>query len=676
MRLARPLPLLIACTLLGACMPGVPTAPTGKKIQAGASQPKADQTDTAIDTDAATPALSAYTGQVLGLDGQPAAGVSIKSYIIATGGGNIISTGGGNIIATGGGNIISTGGGNIISTGGGNYRVLSAGEVKTDADGTFSLDLPATAAVNLEAIQAENVKAIQLEVKREAGPVKLQLAKTGTITGKVTAPDATSVTDFTGVDVFIPGTGYVAKTDAAGTFTIPNVPVGSFALFAMKTGLGSALVQNVSVESEKTTTAPALPLTVKAPVIASIAPNIAGPGAEITITGDHFGAAEGKTFQVTFGGVIAEAPTRVDEKTIKVKVPASAGSGNLGVTVDGITSNGQPFTLLKSLDLTANPPQLVKGHSYTLTAQGMDGAEKALENPPVTWSVEGGAVSIDASGTVTANALGKATIKASSGTTTQTLEVEVFPFLYHATTVAGSGVSGTKNAKGAEAQFETLGGIARDASGQLYVSEPGRNTIRKIATDGTVSTFTSGVVDPWDLVFDQGGNLFVTERSANRISKVTPQGVVSHHAGKEDRTGMPNDTFLQSIFEAPGQMAFDSIGTLFLAERFGQESLSIRALETTLMVSTWSDAVNWTEQVPAPQGASHVCVDAGNNVYLAAGHRIYKVTPDRTPSILAGSEIQQSASDDSADGTGTDAQFSYIPAMAIDSAGNLYVADF
>ncbi len=150
------------------------------------------------------------------------------------------------------------------------------------------------------------------------------------------------------------------------------------------------------------------------------------------------------------------------------------------------------------------------------------------------------------------------------------------------TTFAGSGTSGSNDGEGSAASFNSPENGVFDQSGNLYVADFGNNEIRKVAPDGTVSTFAGssagGYKDgpalqalfsaPSGLCFDSHGNLYVSDELNNRIRKIDQSGNVSTIAG----TGTAGYIFgsrpaLASAFNRPIGIAYDSISNmLFVAD--------------------------------------------------------------------------------------------------------------
>lgn len=601
-----------------------------------------------------------FFGRVLGIDGKPAAGVAIRGYLISD-----LSSG---MLTENGAGILANNGGGIVAPGAGLHLMSTDLAAVTDADGYFPpLVDPKGGEVNIEAVKQTDVKAITLGIKPDASGIVLQLARTGSVTGRVAAK-AGKVSDLLGVDVFVPGTSYVAKTDAAGNYTISNVPVGRFTLVATKTGLGSASVDGVAVASDQTATAPELDLVAVLPSVKQVSQTDVGPGASVTVTGDNFGAKDGSPFGVALGGVPAVDAVRVDDHTITFSVPESATSGDLVVTVAQLASNATPMRVFKAL---LAPPELAALHAgdrRTLTALGKDSAGAYASVGGVTWSATG-AVSILANGTLVAGQAGTGTLTGKNGKLTVTVPISVNdPTTPIVTTLCGQERAfgegfGDVDGPTTVARFSTVAGLAVDPDGTVYLTQSDTNTIRKVTPNGVVTTLAgnghNGYADglgnaagfnaPIGIVLMNDGTLLVADAANYRLRKVTKDGLVSTFGGDglaEDRDG----ALAQARFNNPASLWKDAAGNVFVDESMGY---CIRKLTPDGQVSTVlkKDAI-------APSDVSLLTGDTAGNLYLAdpKAHTIWRVTPAGAARPLA-------------------SDFTAPVSAAVGSDGNLYVLD-
>jgi len=110
-------------------------------------------------------------------------------------------------------------------------------------------------------------------------------------------------------------------------------------------------------------------------------------------------------------------------------------------------------------------------------------------------------------------------------------------------TIAGNSKQGNEDGKGTLATFQQPSGIVSDLEGNLFVTDLGNDTIRKITKEGIVSTIagssrgyangmgTKAMFDwPYGIIIDSNKNLFVTDCYNHRIRKISPSGMVSTFA--------------------------------------------------------------------------------------------------------------------------------------------------
>ncbi|WP_395750680.1 hypothetical protein [Prosthecobacter sp.] len=260
------------------------------------------------------------------------------------------------------------------------------------------------------------------------------------------------------------------------------------------------------------------------------------------------------------------------------------------------------------------------------------------------------------------------------------------------TTLAGkAGESGTADGTGSAARFQAPSGVAVDGSGNLYVADTSNFTIRKITPAGVVTTVagaagTGGGADgtgsaarfysPYGITIDSAGNLYVTDTYAHTIRKITPGLVVTTLAGSPNSSGSANGTGSAARFNYPGGIAVDSSGNLYVAD---QSNHTIRKVTPAGAVSTVAGTALSTGSTDATGSAARfnypggIAVDSSGNLWVAdsSNHTLRKVTTTGVVTTPAGT----AGSSGSADGTGAAARFSSPHGIAVDGSGNFWVAD-
>ncbi len=247
-------------------------------------------------------------------------------------------------------------------------------------------------------------------------------------------------------------------------------------------------------------------------------------------------------------------------------------------------------------------------------------------------------------------------------------------------TLAGSpGMNGSADGTGSAARFFAPRGVAVDTAGKIYVADNGNDTIRSITTTGSVTTLaglaSSGSADgtgsaarfysPSGAAVDSAGNVYVGDTGNHTLRKITPAGIVSTLAGLAGSQGRVDGTGSAARFIGPNGAAVDSAGNVYVADANNSNS-AVRKITPAGIVSTLA-AGN------SDDGAGGVAVDNAGNVFVALSGKstIDKITPDGVVSTLAGSPFMPG----NTDGTGSEARFANPEGVAVDNAGNVYVAD-
>jgi uncharacterized protein (TIGR03437 family) len=258
------------------------------------------------------------------------------------------------------------------------------------------------------------------------------------------------------------------------------------------------------------------------------------------------------------------------------------------------------------------------------------------------------------------------------------------------------------NVKAINSELASPCGVAVDSAGNVYIADTNNNAIRKVATGTGIITTVAGTAGasgyggdgsgalsaalfkPSSVVFDSAGNMYIADSGNNVIRKVTAStGIISTYAGDFNTSGYTGDggpaTKVGVGLNNPVAVALDVAGNLYIAD---SENDAIRKVTATSGIIT-TIAGNGTPgfsgdggravfaQLSHPRG---VAVDAAGNVYIADtfNSRIRVVAPNGTINTVAGTGTLGYSGDG---GLATAAQLNFPDGLSFDSAGNLYIAD-
>jgi len=254
------------------------------------------------------------------------------------------------------------------------------------------------------------------------------------------------------------------------------------------------------------------------------------------------------------------------------------------------------------------------------------------------------------------------------------------------TTLAGTpGSAGWTDGPGTLARFYDLAGIAVGPGDIVYVADSGNQRIRRVATDGTVTTvagnglagFNDGPGDsaqfnyPQGVAVDATGVVYVADTNNHRIRRVATDGTVSTIAG-DGTAGLVNGTGTGARFNAPRGIAVNSSGSIYVADTGNS---AVRVISPAGVVSTAAgDGTVGSNDSPNAHfnGLAGVAVDGASvYVYLAdtGNHQIRRLDSSNTVFTIAGADRGF------VDGGAGAARFANPAGIAVDGAGHIVVAD-
>ena len=264
------------------------------------------------------------------------------------------------------------------------------------------------------------------------------------------------------------------------------------------------------------------------------------------------------------------------------------------------------------------------------------------------------------------------------------------------TTIAGDGSAGSSGdgGQGAVAQLMQPAGVAVDASGNVYVADAQDNRIRRIGPDGTISTFagtgTGGysgdsgpaskatLYSPFALALDTVGNLYFSDFTTCRIRRIGLDGTITTVAGNGigDFQGDGGQATKASL-NGPEGLAIDAAGNIYVADTGNNVIREITPdgnINTVVGVGIPGHDGDGGPALQALLAApTSVAVDAAGNIYIAdSGTRIRVVTKDGVINTVAGTGIPGYSGDG---GAALNAQLNSPTAIALDQAGRLYITD-
>jgi sugar lactone lactonase YvrE len=204
------------------------------------------------------------------------------------------------------------------------------------------------------------------------------------------------------------------------------------------------------------------------------------------------------------------------------------------------------------------------------------------------------------------------------------------------TTLAGTPLAaGSTDGTGASARFNYPGSVAVDASGNVYVADTNNHTIRKITSAGVVTTLAGTPLAPGStngtgasarfnfpggVAVDASGNVYVADTNNSTIRKITSAGVVTTLAGVALQKGTTDAAGASARFNLPFSVDVDASGNVYVADSSNQTIRKITSAGVVTTLAGFSTCPGSSDGdalfIPGPFYRS-LCFDLSDNMYSA-----------------------------------------------------------
>ena len=238
-----------------------------------------------------------------------------------------------------------------------------------------------------------------------------------------------------------------------------------------------------------------------------------------------------------------------------------------------------------------------------------------------------------------------------------------------------------------------------DTAGNLYIADTSNNVVRRVAAGTGVITTVAGtgtagytgdggpatsaqLTSPWGLALDGAGNLYIADTYNNRIRKVAAgSGIVSTYAGNGTLTySGDNGPAMSAGISYPEGIAIDASGNLYIAESGSQHIRKVASSTGTITTVAGNGQYGYTGDGGAAAsaklgGPTGVAIDVAGNLYIADSNNnvVRKVTAGTgIITTVAGTGTAGYTGDG---GPATGAKLYRPFGVAVDTLGNLYIAD-